>query len=214
MRTHTVGHLRDVRRLVVALSRARLGLYIFGRIDQFANCQELRPAFNRLLGRHGLGPDGEVRSTRLHLTPWEVWRDPRSPTSADLRPVWGKLSQEPVVIDDMPTMAMYVSKIYEERMKEMISRYNTLKGARKSIAPRPVLKEVEPIESAEEKQIVEIEKDTVIVKMDVGDSGGTSSDEDVPQQDPVGSEASESMIPSTLNFEVKNVEQGKASDIQ
>lgn len=74
MRTHTVGHLRDVRRLVVALSRARLGLYIFARVDQFANCQELRPAFDRLLGRRGLGPDNEVRPTCLHLTPWETWK--------------------------------------------------------------------------------------------------------------------------------------------
>lgn len=74
VRTHAVGHLRDVRRLVVALSRARLGLYIFARVDQFANCQELRPAFDRLLGRHGLGPDGEVRPTHLHLTPWEAWK--------------------------------------------------------------------------------------------------------------------------------------------
>ncbi len=31
VRTRTVGHLRDVRRLVVAMSRARLGLYVFGR---------------------------------------------------------------------------------------------------------------------------------------------------------------------------------------
>ena len=31
VRTKHVGHLRDVRRLIVAMSRARLGLYIFGR---------------------------------------------------------------------------------------------------------------------------------------------------------------------------------------
>lgn len=31
VRSRSVGHLRDVRRLVVAMSRARLGLYIFGR---------------------------------------------------------------------------------------------------------------------------------------------------------------------------------------
>ena len=31
VRTKHVGHLRDVRRLIVALSRARLGLYIFCR---------------------------------------------------------------------------------------------------------------------------------------------------------------------------------------
>lgn len=31
VRTKTVGHIRDMRRLVVAVSRARLGLYVFGR---------------------------------------------------------------------------------------------------------------------------------------------------------------------------------------
>ncbi|KAI8476245.1 MAG: hypothetical protein J3K34DRAFT_511964 [Monoraphidium minutum] len=51
VRTKLVGHFRDVRRLVVALSRARLGLYVFGRAELFANCYELRPAFARLLER-------------------------------------------------------------------------------------------------------------------------------------------------------------------
>jgi len=32
VRTKTVGHLRDVRRLIVAMSRARLGLYVFCRV--------------------------------------------------------------------------------------------------------------------------------------------------------------------------------------
>ena len=48
VRTRAVGHLRDVRRLVVAFSRARLGLYIFGRASVFANCYELQPAFRCL----------------------------------------------------------------------------------------------------------------------------------------------------------------------
>jgi hypothetical protein len=51
VRTKLVGHFRDVRRLVVALSRARLGLYVFGRAELFANCYELRPAFARLMQR-------------------------------------------------------------------------------------------------------------------------------------------------------------------
>lgn len=42
VRTKTVGHLRDVRRLVVAVSRARLGLYVFCREELFANCHELK----------------------------------------------------------------------------------------------------------------------------------------------------------------------------
>ncbi len=45
VRTRIVGHLRDVRRLVVAMSRARLGLYVVGRQALFANCFELQPAF-------------------------------------------------------------------------------------------------------------------------------------------------------------------------
>ncbi|KAG0259623.1 hypothetical protein BG011_002514 [Mortierella polycephala] len=51
VRTKAVGHIRDVRRLIVALSRARLGLYIFGRQKLFENCHELEPAFKRLLQR-------------------------------------------------------------------------------------------------------------------------------------------------------------------
>lgn len=51
VRTRHFGHLRDVRRLVVALSRARLGLYIFARAGLFANCFELQPAFRHLMSR-------------------------------------------------------------------------------------------------------------------------------------------------------------------
>jgi intron-binding protein aquarius len=51
VRTKTVGHLRDVRRLVVALSRARLGLYVFCRAEVFVNCFELRPAFAQMMER-------------------------------------------------------------------------------------------------------------------------------------------------------------------
>jgi intron-binding protein aquarius len=51
VRTRTVGHLRDVRRLVVAMSRARLGLYVFGRKDLFKDCYELTPTFSKLLQR-------------------------------------------------------------------------------------------------------------------------------------------------------------------
>lgn len=49
VRTKAVGHLRDVRRLVVAMSRARLGLYVFGRVSLFKNCYELQPAFKLVI---------------------------------------------------------------------------------------------------------------------------------------------------------------------
>eukprot|EP00803_Ostreobium_quekettii_P001943 evm.model.scf_2381.2 EVM.evm.TU.scf_2381.2 scf_2381:10191-21993(-) len=51
VRTKAFGHLRDVRRLVVATSRSRLGLYIFGRASLFSNCYELQPAFKQLMAR-------------------------------------------------------------------------------------------------------------------------------------------------------------------
>ena len=62
-RTRTVGYLRDVRRLTVALSRARLGLYILGRREVFESCYELKPAFDLLFQR----PD------KLMLAPGEMF---------------------------------------------------------------------------------------------------------------------------------------------
>ena len=42
VRTKHVGHIRDVRRLVVALSRAKLGLYVFCRKANFERCSDLQ----------------------------------------------------------------------------------------------------------------------------------------------------------------------------
>ncbi len=41
VRTNYFGHLRDIRRLIVSMSRARLGLYVFGRYNIFKSCFEL-----------------------------------------------------------------------------------------------------------------------------------------------------------------------------
>jgi len=51
VRTKAVGHLRDVRRLVVAMSRARLGLYVFCRKSLFENCYELTRTFAKFIER-------------------------------------------------------------------------------------------------------------------------------------------------------------------
>jgi intron-binding protein aquarius len=48
VRSEAVGHVRDLRRLVVALSRARLGLYIFCRKELFENCFDLSNVFELL----------------------------------------------------------------------------------------------------------------------------------------------------------------------
>ena len=51
VKTRNIGHLRDVRRLIVAMSRARLGLYVFARVQLFKSCYELTPVFNLLTQR-------------------------------------------------------------------------------------------------------------------------------------------------------------------
>ncbi|KAK9233322.1 hypothetical protein WN943_023571 [Citrus x changshan-huyou] len=49
VRTFFVGHIRDVRRLVVAMSRSRLGLYVFCRCSRLEQCYKLQPTFRFLL---------------------------------------------------------------------------------------------------------------------------------------------------------------------
>jgi intron-binding protein aquarius len=51
VRSESVGHLRDVRRLVVAVSRARFGLYVLGRQQVFAGCHELQSTMDQLASR-------------------------------------------------------------------------------------------------------------------------------------------------------------------
>lgn len=94
VRTRAVGHLRDVRRLVVAMSRARLGLYVFARVSLFKNCYELQPAFS-LLTR---------RPLHLQLAPWENVPCSRSNT----QPPEGK----PVIVKDVTHMSNLVHELY------------------------------------------------------------------------------------------------------
>lgn len=94
VRTKSVGHIRDVRRLIVALSRARLGLYIFGRSSLFFNCFELRMAMAKM----------QSRPLYLHLYPNE-----RFPTQRNL---YSPLPVEPTVMTDMVSMANFVYNLY------------------------------------------------------------------------------------------------------
>ncbi|KAG0634185.1 P-loop containing nucleoside triphosphate hydrolase protein [Tuber brumale] len=64
VRTNRVGYLRDIRRMTVALSRARLGLYVVGRREVFESCYELSEAFSRLL---------ENKSDKLEIVTGEMW---------------------------------------------------------------------------------------------------------------------------------------------
>ncbi|KAL3916368.1 MAG: hypothetical protein SGILL_005212 [Bacillariaceae sp.] len=51
VRTKSVGHLRDIRRLVVAVSRARFGLYVFCRFGLFSRSHELKQTMEQFDSR-------------------------------------------------------------------------------------------------------------------------------------------------------------------
>ncbi|XP_072391042.1 RNA helicase aquarius isoform X1 [Diabrotica undecimpunctata] len=108
VRTKAVGHLRDVRRLVVAMSRARLGLYIFARVALFRNCFELTPAFEQLT----------LRSPKLHLILNEYYPAKRV---NDNKPPVRKLR----VIHDMVEMANFVYDFYIQRVKQLKQHYKS-----------------------------------------------------------------------------------------
>jgi intron-binding protein aquarius len=61
VRTQHIGHFRDVRRAIVAVSRARLGLYVFGQAKLFRQSVDLKPVMTPLF----------ARPTLLALTPME-----------------------------------------------------------------------------------------------------------------------------------------------
>jgi len=90
---------RDVRRLVVAMSRARLGLYVFARITLFHNCFELIPAFRQLTSR----------PLQLHLLP-----DERYPPQ-----LMRAAAQTTLVMNDMTQMHQFVYDLYIKVAQQM-----------------------------------------------------------------------------------------------
>ncbi|EDQ85935.1 uncharacterized protein MONBRDRAFT_38574 [Monosiga brevicollis MX1] len=103
VRTRHAGFLRDVRRLIVALSRARLGLYIFARVALFDKVPELEHVFNLL----------KERPTTMQLYPNESYTE-------TLRPVDQASEEEAVVeVTNMEHMAQSVYSMAVERLREV-----------------------------------------------------------------------------------------------
>lgn len=117
VRTKAVGHLRDVRRLVVAMSRARLGLYIFARVSLFQNCFELTPAFNQLT----------ARPMQLHIRPQEYYNQEQP------RDVSGQPDQ---VVKDMPELANLVYNMYMHMIQNS-QKHRQQQQQKQSLAPPP-----------------------------------------------------------------------------
>ncbi|KAI0128501.1 intron-binding protein aquarius [Xylariales sp. AK1849] len=103
-RTSRVGYLRDIRRLTVALSRARLGLYILGRREVFESCYELKPAFELLLQR----PD------KLALATGELWPSERLQAEEDGVEVKGE-----AVMEGVEHLGQYVFEMTNAKVRQL-----------------------------------------------------------------------------------------------
>ncbi|XP_038597174.1 RNA helicase aquarius isoform X2 [Tachyglossus aculeatus] len=136
VRTRAVGHLRDVRRLVVAMSRARLGLYIFARVALFQNCFELTPAFSQLT----------ARPLHLHIVPTERFPTDRKNGAHPAHPVQ--------IVKDTPQMANFVYNMY-------LHMVQSSHCYRQTLPPPPALVEDgEPAPSQEARMEATTEADT------------------------------------------------------
>ena len=160
VRTKAVGHLRDVRRLVVAVSRARLGLYIFGRSSVFSRCHELRPAFDQLLRR----------PQELFILPSEEY--PSSRSISDQISV-----SKAKKVASMPDMVDFVFKFYGSKVEEW-------KRTRPEFLEQVFSQEKRIEEPEEVKETMEeamIEEEVGFEKLTAEDEGHEDPEEDMDE---------------------------------
>ncbi|TPX49552.1 hypothetical protein SeMB42_g02582 [Synchytrium endobioticum] len=120
VRTSTVGFMRDVRRMIVAMSRARLGLYVLCRVKLLETCTELHSIFSRLL----------VRPTELWVRPSEIYSGNIGRTVEDRRVVYdektkqwkavfeddgGKKEEKSFEMAGLSHLGSYISQMYEQQ---------------------------------------------------------------------------------------------------
>lgn len=106
VRTKAPGYLRDIRRLTVALSRARLGMYVFGRREVFESSLELREAFALLF----------ERSNKLELVTGEMF--PTTRAAED--------DVEAVEMDGVEHSGQYVFEMTQAKVKALKEGLNSL----------------------------------------------------------------------------------------
>lgn len=131
-RTSRVGYLRDIRRLTVALSRARLGLYILGRREVFESCYELKPAFELLLQR----PD------KLTLATGELWPSKRLQAMDEGDSVPGE-----AVMEGVEHLGQYVFEMTNAKVKQLREE--------RGLPEAQVVEVLEPVNEEEENAYVE-----------------------------------------------------------
>jgi len=101
VRTREVGHsLRAIRRWIVALSRAKLGLYVFGRLEVFSGQYELHPMMHLFA----------KRPHQLELVPGERSGKSKRKVDAKVKP------SEIKSIQDVTEMGQLVYEWAQERV--------------------------------------------------------------------------------------------------
>ncbi|KAL5274552.1 AQR family protein [Megaselia abdita] len=153
VKTKAVGHIRDVRRLIVAMSRARLGLYIFGRTRLFKNCFELQNTFNLLTSR----------PQALQLMENETYPTTRYCNSN---------VKHFKTINNMMEMAEFVSNIYGKKMENIKEEINNMNKLYENLpleepVNEPESKEIKPTKSQMVFQPTLIQNEIPDVDMDL-----------------------------------------------
>lgn len=133
--------------MTVAVSRARLGLYVLGRREVFEACPELRPAFDILLSR----PD------KLMLVTGEMWPTERPLLEDELGAVEGEVAMESV-----EHLGKYVYEMTATRVKQLQNENALPMGGE-------VISEVEQdddevVEEVEDDEEVPLEPDILEVR--------------------------------------------------
>lgn len=171
VRTKTVGHIRDIRRLTVALSRARLGLYVFARQSLFASCYELQKTFKMFA----------ARPNTLKLIPNEYY------FQAEHDFVSREDDSMIASMDDMPAMLKFVFDFYPKQVERIQQNwpewFDSIMNPNKE---RTVEKEEEDIEMEKIKDVVNVDEENaaeeLFEKLNENDTG-MDDDVEMPEEE-------------------------------
>lgn len=138
-----MGYLRDIRRLTVALSRARFGLYILGRREVFDGCHELRQAFEMLL----------ERTDKLTLVTGELWPSQRKLLEDANEKVEGE-----AVMEGVEHLGQYVYEMTNTKLAQLRAENPEAPVVLDDVAEiKPIPEEVEGEEELQPAEGVEAE---------------------------------------------------------
>ena len=143
VRTNNVGYIRDIKRLVVTMSRSQLGLYIFARFKLFSNCFELGNVFKLLLDKES--------SLKLKLVTNETY-----PTQRRVSII--NQDSKHFYVDNVQHMAFIVEKMANAVRVHLSKQYN-IKLKRYMKLAESALNEKKLFEENERKEKLRIENE-------------------------------------------------------